>query len=184
MDHLPGIEPLVAVQRTNQPADLEWCARLMAANEPWITLQRNYEDSVELLADPLSEVFLFSRDGERLGFVMLKLKGSFTGYIQTIVFSEAARGQGIGEAAIRFAEEVIFAISPNAFICVSSFNHRARELYLRLGYEQVGILKDYVSKGYDEIFLRKTRGSWNDFKKQKQVNAYIASPKRTDKPKL
>lgn len=166
MEVLPGI----SVIHTKETADLEWCAQLMAANEPWITLQRSYENSIQLLEDPLSEVYLFKRKEERMGFIMLKLKGAFTGYIQTIVISEAARGQGLGEAAIRFAEEIIFAISSNAFICVSSFNHRARELYLRLGYEQVGILKDYVIKGYDEIFMRKTRGPLNDFKKQKPVN--------------
>ena len=166
MEVLPGI----SVIHTKETADLEWCAQLMAANEPWITLQRSYENSIPLLQDPLSEVYLFKKEKERLGFIMLKLKGSFTGYIQTIVISEAARGQGLGEAAIRYAEEIIFSVSPNAFICVSSFNHRARKLYLRLGYEQVGILKDYVISGYDEIFMRKTRGSLNDFKKQKPVN--------------
>ena len=166
MEVLPGI----SVTHTKETADLEWCAQLMAANEPWITLQRSYEDSIQLLEDPLSEVYLFSRKEERLGFIMLKLKGAFTGYIQTIVITEAARGQGLGEAAIRYAEEIIFSGSPNAFICVSAFNHRARELYLRLGFEEVGVLKDYVRKGYDEVFMRKTRGSWNDFKKQKPVN--------------
>lgn len=166
MEVLPGI----SVTHTNETADLEWCAQLMAANEPWITLQRSYEDSIQLLEDPLSEVYLFSRKEERLGFIMLKVKGAFTGYIQTIVITEAARGQGLGEAAIRYAETVIFSVSPNVFICVSAFNHRARELYLRLGFEEIGILKDYVRKGYDEVFMRKTRGSWNDFKKQKPVN--------------
>ncbi len=166
MELLPGI----SVTHTNESADLAWCAEQMTANEPWITLQRSYEDSIQLLKDPVSEVYLFTRNQERLGFIMLKLKGAFTGYIQTIVITEAARGQGLGEAAIRFAEEIIFAGSPNAFICVSSFNHRARELYLRLGFEEIGILKDYVHKGYDEVFMRKTRGSWNDFKKQKPVN--------------
>lgn len=166
MDLLPGI----SVTHTRDIADLAWCAAEMAANEPWITLQRSYEDSIQLLEDPLSEVYLFSRKEERLGFIMLKLKGAFTGYIQTIVITEAARGQGLGEAAIRYAEAVIFSVSPNAFICVSAFNHRARELYLRLGFEEIGILKDYVRKGYDEVFMRKTRGSWNDFKKQKPVN--------------
>lgn len=88
MEVLPGI----SVTHTNETADLEWCAQLMAANEPWITLQRSYEDSIQLLEDPLSEVYLFSGKEERLGFIMLKLKGAFTGYIQTIVITEAARG--------------------------------------------------------------------------------------------
>lgn len=166
MEVLPGI----SVVQTKASPDLAWCAALMAANEPWITLQRSYEDSIQLLEDPLSEVYLFAGKEKRLGFIMLKLKGAFTGYIQTIVIAEAARGQGLGEAAIRYAEEIIFLVSPNAFICVSAFNHRARKLYLRLGFEEVGILTDYVHKGYDEVFMRKTLGSWNDFKKQKPVN--------------
>lgn len=171
MDQLAGIVPVVTVRPTTDSADLQWCARLMAANEPWITLKREYAHSIELLQDSLSEVYLFSQNGERIGCIILKLKGAFTGYIQTIVFSEAVRGKGIGEAAIRYAEEVIFRVSPNVFICVSSFNTLARKLYLRLGFSEVGLLKDYVIGGYDEVLMRKTLGPLHDFKKQKPVNA-------------
>ncbi|MES2006002.1 MAG: N-acetyltransferase [Bacteroidota bacterium] len=166
MEYRHEIYPGVSVEKTSHTEDLQWCARLMAANEPWITLKRDYENGITLLQDPLSEVFLFTQKGERIGFIMLKLKGAFTGYIQTVVFSEAVRGKGIGEAAIRFAEELIFRVSPNVFICVSSFNTGARKLYLRLGYEVVGVLKDYIIQGYDEVFMRKTRGPLNDFKTQ------------------
>jgi len=133
-------------------------------NEPWITLQRNYEDSLKLLQDPISEVYLLRDDQQRIGFVMIKMKGSFTGYLQTIVISEQARGKGIGEAAIRYIEELIFESSPNVFICASSFNIGAQKLYQKLGYEVIGVLKDYILKGYDEVFMRKTRGTLHDFK--------------------
>lgn len=169
MEELAGIYPVVTVKKTTDAADLHWCASLMASNEPWITLKRNFDHSITLLLDPLSEVYLFSYGEERIGFIMIKLKGPFTGYIQTIVFSEAARGKGIGEAAIRYIENLIFGVSPNVFICVSSFNTRARKLYLRLGYSEVGLLKDYIIKGYDEVLMRKTMGPLNDFKKQKPV---------------
>lgn len=164
MAMLPGIAIPVSIQKTSATADLQWCAELMATNEPWITLQRNYDDSLKLLQDPISEVYLLQADQHRIGFVMIKMKGSFTGYLQTIVISEHARGNGIGEAAIRYAEELIFELSPNVFICASSFNIGAQKLYQKLGYEVIGILKDYIIKGHDEVFMRKTMAPLHDFK--------------------
>ncbi len=171
MDYLPDIYSNVSIEKTSTPEDLQWCAQLMASNEPWITLQRDYENGLTILQDPISEVYLFSQNCALIGFIMIKTKGPFTGYIQTIVFLEAVRGKGIGEAAIRYIEEIIFKISPNVFICVSSFNTLARKLYLRVGYEVVGVLTNYIQQGFDEVLLRKTRGPLNDFKKQKPVNA-------------
>ena len=166
MDYLPGIHSHVSVEKTSGTEDLQWCARLMVSNEPWITLKQDYGTSLILVEDPISEVYLFTQNGERIGFIMIKVKGAFTGYIQTVVFAAAARGKGIGEAAIRYIEEIIFKISPNVFICVSSFNTRARKLYQRLGYEEIGVLKDYIIQGADELFMRKTRGPLNHFKTQ------------------
>ena len=171
MDILPGLPIPVSIEKTSHTEDLQWYAHQMATNEPWITLQRNYDHSIKLLEDPLSEVYLLRNGEERLGFIMIKLKGAFTGYIQTIVFLEVVRGKGLGEAAIRYIEEIIFKVSPNVFICVSSFNTRARKLYLCMGYEVVGVLTNYIQQGLDEVLLRKTRGPLNDFKKQKRVNA-------------
>lgn len=171
MDMLQGINIPVSIAKTYGKDDLAWCAALMASNEPWITLQRNYTDSLNLLEDPTSEVYLLQKDQQRIGFVMIKMKGSFTGYIQTIVLLEEARGRGIGEAVINYMEELIFQFYPNVFICASSFNIQARKLYQRLGYEVIGVLKNYVLSGYDEVLMRKTRGSIHDFKKQKPTNA-------------
>lgn len=171
MEILQGTDPLVAIQKTSDQEDLEWCAALMAGNEPWITLQRSYDDCLQLLVDPISEVYLLSQTGNRIGFVMIKLKGSFTGYLQNIVLSEEMRGKGIGEAAIRYVEGLIFRVSPNVFICASSFNSRAQKLYHSLGYEPVGILKDYIMAGYDEVLMRKTIAPIHEFKKQKPANA-------------
>ena len=56
------------------------------------------------------------------------------------------------------AEEIIFSYSPNVFLCVSSFNKKAKRFYERLGYKRVGILKDFLIKGADEYLLRKTKG--------------------------
>ena len=64
-----------------------------------------------------------------------------------------------------WAEKRIFRDSPNAFICVSSFNPGARRLYERRGFQLVGTLKQFVVAGHDEFLLRKNRGGWSDFLK-------------------
>jgi ribosomal protein S18 acetylase RimI-like enzyme len=71
---------------------------------------------------------------------------------------ESWRGRGLGTALIAFAERRILRDQPNVFICVSSFNARARRLYERLGYEVVGELKDFVVRGHSEFLLRKSTG--------------------------
>ncbi len=169
MDTLKGISFAVTIQKTVESTDLQWCAGLMAANEPWISLQRNYDHSFKLLKDPLSEVYLLKDGSESLGFIMIKQKGPFTGYIQAIVFKQEYRSKGLGKAAIQYVEDLMFRTSPNVFICVSSFNEGAQKLYKALGYEVVGILKDYVLNGQDELFLRKTIGSLHDFNKEKSL---------------
>ena len=88
--------------------------------------------------------------------------GPLNGYINLLCVREDCRGRGLGAALIAWAEEKIFAQSPNAFICASSSG--ARRLYERLGYRLVGVLKDYVAAGHDEVLLRKTRGSWKAFR--------------------
>jgi hypothetical protein len=51
---------------------------------------------------------------------------------------------------------------------VSSFNTKAVDLYLRLGYEKIGTLKNFVVDGADEFLLRKTTGSLNSFQKSQK----------------
>lgn len=103
-------------------------------------------------------MWLAWRGDERAGFLILNLKGAFVGYLQTICMADGLRGQGLGSELLAFAEQRIFRDFKNVFLCVSSFNPRARALYERLGYETIGVLRDYVVKGHDEVLMRKTRG--------------------------
>jgi len=56
-------------------------------------------------------------------------------------------------------------ISPNIFICVSSFNKGAIKLYDDFGFKLVGELNDFVKVGFTELLLRKTFGPIAGFKK-------------------
>jgi ribosomal protein S18 acetylase RimI-like enzyme len=86
------------------------------------------------------------------------MTGAFVGYIQTVCIDPSCRGRGLGTRLLQFAEERILRVSPNIFMCVSSFNDAARRLYLRLGYHVVGELPDFIVQGHSEILLRKTVG--------------------------
>ena len=134
------------------------CAKLMSGSEPWLTLGRTYEASLQVVRDPSREVYVARDEHGFAGFLILCLVGAFVGYIQTVAVHPHRRGQGLGTRLIAFGEQRILREFPNVFMCVSSFNTDARRLYARLGYEVVGELTDYIVAGYSEILLRKTIG--------------------------
>jgi [ribosomal protein S18]-alanine N-acetyltransferase len=145
------------------PEDEAWCARVMSTSEPWITLGRDYSTALAVVRDPAATTFVGVVDGERVGFVVLALSGVLNGYIRSIAVAPGHRGEGIGTQLMAFAESRIFEGSPNAFLCVTSFNERARAFYERLGYQYVGELADFFVRGVSELLYRKTRGSWTEF---------------------
>jgi [ribosomal protein S18]-alanine N-acetyltransferase len=134
------------------------CARLMCSSEPWLTLGRGYEASLERMRDETKERYV-ARAGESLaGFLVLDMRGAFRGYIQIVCVAPESRGSGLGTRLVRFAEERVFRETPNVFLCVSSFNSGARRLYERLGYRLVGELSDYLVRGHSELLMRTTIG--------------------------
>jgi ribosomal-protein-alanine N-acetyltransferase len=143
--------------------DARACARFMAASEPWITLGRSYEASLGIIQDPSREVYVARDETGLAGFLILCMTGAFVGYIQTICIDPARRGQGLGSRLVEFAEQRILQVSPNVFMCVSSFNLDARRLYERLGYKVIGELTDYIVPGHSEFLLRKTLGPLTGF---------------------
>lgn len=139
---------------------------MMSGSEPWITLQCDVPACIDTLTSPGKEVYVAAdHSGELLGFVVLTLQGGFIGYIQTLCVAADHRRQGVGRQLVAFAEERIFRVSPNVFICVSSFNAAAQGFYRRLGYAVAGELRDFIVRGHSEILLRKTIAPWRDFKK-------------------
>ncbi len=157
----------VQIRKLSSPLETETCARLMANSEPWITLRRSYEDSLRILNDPAREVYLAMASNRILGFIVIQMNGAFVGYIQTVAVVPEWRGKGIGSRLLKYAEERIFKEFPNVFMCVSSFNKKAQNLYQRLGYQVVGELKDFIVSGHSEILLRKTIAPLTEFKKNR-----------------
>jgi len=136
-------------------ADCEWCARLMASTDPWITLGRSYEQCLARCRQPELMLHVIRVSEQPRGFVLIHPTGlAGSPYIATIAISEESRGQGLGAALLDFAEQY-FPEARHIFLCVSSFNVAARRLYERRGYSQAGELKDYVIAGASEILMHK-----------------------------
>jgi ribosomal protein S18 acetylase RimI-like enzyme len=137
------------------PDDYEWCARVMASTEPWITLGRDLAQCRSALVRPGTELFVAREKELRSGFILVAPYGlAASPYIASIAVAAEARGRGVGSQLLRFAEEH-FAGRKHLFLLASSFNPRAQNLYRRHGYELVGELKDYVATGYSELILHK-----------------------------
>jgi ribosomal protein S18 acetylase RimI-like enzyme len=137
------------------PEDPEWCARLMASTEPWITLGRDLAGCREALARPGTELFVVRDKELPVGFILLAPYGmAASPYIASIAVAAEARGRGVGWQLLRFAEQR-FTGRRHLFLLVSSFNQRAEQLYRRHGYEFIGELKDYVVPGHSERIFHK-----------------------------
>jgi len=146
------------IERVGTAEEKEACAELMAVSEPWITLGMSRELLMDTLNDPLNEVFAARVEEEIAGTMVVQTRGAFTGYLKSIAVKPEWRERQLGRHMMAFLEQEIFSTSSNLFLCVSSFNTRAHNFYQRLGYEQVGVLTNYLVDGHHEILMRKTTG--------------------------
>jgi ribosomal protein S18 acetylase RimI-like enzyme len=134
----------------------EWAARVMAGSDPWLRLGRGLEACREAVARPGYEL-LVARDGTQpLGFALVHPRGvAGAPYLASIAVAASERGRGVGQRLLRHVEDRFRPQARHFFLCVSSFNERARRLYERQGYEAVGLLRDYVIDGADEVLMHK-----------------------------
>lgn len=148
----------VIITVTKDPKNFGVCALMMSDTDPWITLGMNYSQCLNAFEGDCKEVYIVSNENDIIGFVILQVCGTFSGYIQTICIREDSRGQGFGTMLLKFCERRILKFSPNVFICVSSFNSEAIRLYYEFGFKLVGELDNFVKEGFTELLLRKTVG--------------------------
>jgi ribosomal protein S18 acetylase RimI-like enzyme len=134
------------------------CAEILVNTEAWITLGMDMDVVMSIINDNLNEVFVVYIKGELVGTIIIQTKGAFTGYLKSIAIKPDFRGMHLGQFMMKFVENHILSNSQNVFLCVSSFNTKAKKFYLKLGYKIIGVLKNYIAEGHDEILMRKTIG--------------------------
>ena len=154
------------ISRLTDPKLKRAAAALLAASDPWLKLGLTSANCLKTLNAPFRETYVTTARGQLSGLVTITMYGTFKGYIQLLFVAESARGTGLGGKLMAFAEEKIFARSPNVFLCVSSFNKGAIFFYRQLGYKKAGLLEDFLIKGCDELLMRKTKGPLKDFRQK------------------
>lgn len=162
----------LTVQRLRSD-DVESCARIVAGDPLWqrygVTLPRARRVLRRALAQAAGspaaaraagEIAVARAGGRPVGFVWFRREGTFhhSGYVRWVAVAPDARGRGVGERLMRYAEERILRRGPNVFLTVSDFNRRAQAFYRKLGYTEVGAIRNYVVAGITERLYRKTRG--------------------------
>ena len=148
----------ISISLTTDSNAMVQFAKMMVTTDPWISLGFSFEQCLTAFDGPGKEIYGMEVEGKVVGFVVLQLTGTFKGYIQTICIQATHRSKGYGRHLLKFCEDRIFKISPNVFICVSSFNKGAIKLYHDLGFEPVGELPNFIKSGFTELLLRKTVG--------------------------
>jgi ribosomal-protein-alanine N-acetyltransferase len=148
----------LSITLTKDKNDFMRCAEIMAVTDPWLKLGMDIGICINAFEGDHREVYIAVYEGELAGFVIIQVTGTFSGYIQSICISEKYRGRGFGTILMNACEKRILEFSPNIFICVSVFNHRARKLYESMGYKLVGELESFLREGFTELLLRKTAG--------------------------
>ena len=149
-------DPKLNIVRVSTETEKTACAELMAGSEPWTILGLSMDRIMNILNDPLHEVYAAYIKDELVGTIVIHTQVTFSAYLKNITVKPAWRGQKLGEQMMEFIENEVFPTYKNLFLCVSSFNEHAQRFYLKLGYEQIGVLKDYLVEGHDEILMRKT----------------------------
>jgi [ribosomal protein S18]-alanine N-acetyltransferase len=146
--------------------DAALCRHLILGSDPWVTLQYDDGDIQAIVRAAKTDHLLVARMGDAIVGFALSAPGILLGeYLKILVVDDTYRIQGIGRRLMEALEQRAFRHWPNVYLCVSDFNRSARLFYQRLGYEEVGLLKDLLLPGKGEVLLRKSIASWRGFKK-------------------
>ena len=124
-----------------QQGDIPQLAALDAdAPDPWTADQLGQE-----LYHLQSHTFVAFADGDPVGFACFSLPDE-TAVLQTVAVATALRGQGIGEALLRFSLQRLQGLGAQRCVLeVRCGNRRAKALYRKLGFCSIALRRGLFS---------------------------------------
>ncbi len=148
---------IVPISRVHIPA----CSEIVAASDPWKRLGERL-DFTSLISDDRSNLkaYVCVVDKKTVGFIVFAPAPVFArgGYLRAIGVSPSMHRLGIGAKLLTYAEKTTSLMSPNFYLCVSSFNRRAQAFYKKQGYTRVGKIPDLLVRGSSEyIYWKRLR---------------------------
>ncbi|MGF7060655.1 GNAT family N-acetyltransferase [Brassicibacter mesophilus] len=103
------------------------------------------------------EIFVaLINEGLCLGFLWYIQNGAFHSfpYLHIIAVKEEFRNLGIGKDLLSYFE-MILAKSTKVFLVVADFNPKAKLLYQKVGYKEVGVIPNLYKGGVTEYLMMK-----------------------------
>lgn len=136
-------------------------ANIISTSQAWTCFGIDHEKALALFKKMEDTIYVAKKDNQIVGFITLRINGvgNIGAYVRMVAVAEQFRGQGIGTQLINFAEKIAVNNIPNLFLICSVENIDAQRFYEKLRFEKIGMLKDLVLVGHDEILYRKSLGT-------------------------
>lgn len=155
--------PAMPMDWTIEPMETSHLAEVMELEK------RTYPDSIwpaslffcEINLNPSGIYFVALKDGKVIGYsgMWLKMRQS---HITTVVVDENYRGKGTGMSlVIKLLREAIKHKASHSILEVKKSNEAAIKLYIKLGYKEIGIRKNYYLEDNEDavvMFLENLKG--------------------------
>jgi len=147
--------------RKGTQEDFGQLANIISSSEAWTCYGIDYNLALKLFEQMQDTIYVAEINNRLVGFVTLRTDGvgNIGAYIRMLAVAPTFRGQSIGAQLINYVSQIAAHNIPNLFLICSPDNFRAQKFYKRNGFEQVGIIKDLVVTGHDEILYRKCLGT-------------------------
>lgn len=148
-----------ATVRELRERDVDAINNLLATHRPWTEYDVQFELTVPEITGR-GDARVATVDGSFAGFVWWLPDGAFgtSGYIKLVGVHRAHQSAGVGTALMDAAESAMLTDGGDSdvFLLLSDFNTDALGFYDRRGYDEIGVIEEYVEAGIDEILMRKT----------------------------
>ena len=140
--------------------NLEDCIDALVNSELGVQYFSEREKAKDALIEGFEKEEIFvavDNDNRCIGFIWYILQGAFHAfpYLHIIAVKEEYRGIGIGKKIIENIEDILSEKYSKCFLVVADFNPKAKRLYERMGYIELGRIPDLYKKGVTEIFMMK-----------------------------
>jgi ribosomal protein S18 acetylase RimI-like enzyme len=144
--------------RPLSPANAGPLGEALAAIPPWSTIGWPASRLVATLKNWPTGVRRFELlvEGELAGTISIQYPFLYGPYLQLLAILPGYQGRGLGLACLEWMErEARAAEARQLWLCVTSYNTRARAFYKRFGFEEAALLDKLATDVSDEVFMRK-----------------------------
>lgn len=112
----------------------------------------------DLMTESLPEYFVMEVDNQIVGYLLKRFAGGEMD-ILNIAVDPAHRGHGYGKILMRFALDSVPENTP-VYLEVRKSNNIAIQLYIAMGFSQVGSRSAYYQDGEDAFLMKKIQNKY------------------------